>query len=112
MILPEGSCGGPRCACDLCEVALLLLLLLGLENKLLPEAGDLVELGHGGSSGAQGASEGCLFLEEGVALRFEGFFLRDSLAMQDGEAELEVADLAMIALALLLQGGVPGTQRL
>jgi len=36
----------------------------------------------------------------------EFFFLLDSLAVQDGQAELQVADLAIIALALLFKAGV------
>ena len=35
-------------------------------------------------------------------LSLESFLLLDALAMQNGQAELKVADLAIIALTLLL----------
>jgi len=43
-------------------------------------------------------------------LGLEFFLLLNSLAVQDGQAELQVADLAIIALVLLFQAGVLFTE--
>ena len=76
------------------------------QHEFLPEAGDSVELGYCAASCAKGAAQGGLFLDQRGVLHFECFFLRLALAVQDGQAELQVADLAIVGLALLLHMGV------
>jgi hypothetical protein len=82
------------------------LLLRRFKDEVLPKAGNLVELCDCSSSSAKCTPYGGLLLYEIGVFRLEFFFLLDSLAVQNGQAELQVADLAIIALALLFQAGV------
>lgn len=76
------------------------------KNKFFPEAGDLVELSHGIARGAQSRLERRFLLDELRMLRLQRFLLLDALTVQDGQAKLQIADLAVVALALLLETGV------
>ena len=75
----------------------------------MPEACDLVELGHGTSGGAERTFQRGFFLDEFGVLCFHGLLFLDALTVQNGQAKLQVADLAIIALTLLLQKGIFGT---
>ena len=87
---------------------LLLFTLFVFKDEFLPKAGDLVKLGDSGAGGTESAPEGGLLLDEFGVLSLESLLLLDSLSVQDGKAELQVADLAIIALALLFEALVFG----
>ena len=71
-----------------------------------PEAGDLSEFRVCAAGCQELRLEGGLLLDEGPMLRLERLFLLDALPVQNGQTELQIADLAVIALALLLKTGI------
>ena len=81
---------------------LLKFLLFRFKNEFFPEAGNLTEFGVCTAGCNKGSLQGALFLNKLRMIGLQGFFLLDALAMQNSQAELQVADLAKIALALLL----------
>ena len=84
----------------------------GFDDVFGPEAGDLSEFRVRAAGCQELRLEGGLFVDEGAVLRLERLFLLDTLPMQNGQTELQIADLPVIALALLLEAGVLGTNLL
>ena len=116
------TCGCCCCCCRCCfslhsfdlgfpDPALLLtFLFLRFENEFLPETSDLVEFSDGPSGGTEGISKGSLFLNKVGMLSFKCFFLLNSLSVQNGKTELKLANLTIIALALLVKAVILGAQ--
>ena len=87
---------------------LLTFFFFGFENEFLPETSDLIKLCDGPSGGTEGVFEGSFFLNKVGVLSFKCLFLLNSLSVQDGETELKLANLAIIALALLVKAVILG----
>ncbi len=83
-----------------------LLVLLRLDNMLLPEAGYHIELRNGSSRCTECCIDGALALEQLSVALLESFLLLDSLSMQNGQAEVQVAQLLVVTLSCLLKLGI------
>ena len=82
---------------------LLAFLFFGFSDEFVPEAGDIVKFRDSAARRSKSILDSGLFVDEFSVLSLESFLLLLPLAVQNGEAELQVADLAIINLALLLQ---------
>ena len=89
---------------------LLTFSFLRFKNEFLPETSDLVELCDGPSSGTEGMFKSSFFLHKFSMLILNCFFLLLSLSMQNGKTELKLADLTIIALALLVKAVILSAQ--
>ena len=83
-------------------------LFFRFNDIFVPEAGNLSEFRVCAPGCDELGLECGLLLNEGPVLRLERLFLLDTLSVQNSQAELQVADLAVITLALLLKTVVLG----